>query len=287
MAAAEGPTVQRRRLMAELRRAREVAGLRQDQVTAEMDWSHAKLIRIEGGRSGVSTNDLKALLALYDVTDPARVTELVELAKVSRKRGWWGKYKTLLPTAYTDYIAFEAEASSIRSFQPLGVFGLLQTEEYARALIREAALRELSEEEIDAKATARMTRQETLSREEPPRVGVVLGETVLRQVVGGCEVMTRQLRHLVDLSRRPRLTIQVLPFRAGAHPGMAGPFALLEFPGPVGADFVYLENALGGVCLEEPTEVRQHELMFNYLTRMALSPDDSVALITKVANEFT
>lgn len=283
MAAAEGPTVQRRRLMLELRSMREAAGLKQDQVTEAMDWSPSKILRIEGGRSGVSTNDMRALLVLYGVEGEDRRAELVELAQMSRKRGWWGKYRTVLSTAYTDYIAFEAEASSIRGFQPLVVPGLLQTEEYAKAVFRESALRELSEEEIDARLAARMARQESLTQRESLRLGLVLGEPVLRQMVGGPEVMRRQLQHLVRLSQRPKLAIQVLPFGAGAHPGLSGSFMILEFPGSVGADFVYLDNALGGVCLEDTAEVRQHGLTFEYLARMALSPDDSVALITRAA----
>ncbi len=287
MASGEGPTLRRRRLRAELRKAREAADLTQEQVAKEMDWSTAKVIRIEAGRTGISTNDLRALLALYGVTDQQRVTELVELARGSRQRGWWSAYKGVLRSQYTTYISFEAEAAMLRNFEPLMVPGLLQTEEYARAVVREAALRELRPDEVDARVTVRMARQQVLSRDDPPRLCAIVGEAALRQLVGGPEVMRRQLQRLVEAGEQPKVTIQVLPFSVGAHAGMHGPFMILEFAEHTDDDVVYLENAVGGLYLEEQAEVKRYRLVFEHLRGMALSPDDSAALIAKVAREIT
>lgn len=282
-----GPSVRRRRLIREIRRLREAAGLTQEQVAKEMDWSLSKVIRIETGRSGITRNDLRAMLELYGDTDRDRVAELVEMARKSKERGWWSPYKDRLPSEYTDYIGFESEATTLRFFEPVMIHGLLQTEEYARAVVREAALREFTDDEVDARVEVRMTRQRILDGDKPPRVWVVLGEAALRQRVGGPEVMRRQLLRLAGRADRPRVRLQVLPFRVGAYPGMTGPFTVLGFPGPSDADIVYLEGAVGDLYLEEPQEIQRYSLMHEHLRAMALGPDESAALIARIAAEMT
>lgn len=286
MAPAQGVTVRRRRLRAELRRLREATGMRQERVAEAMDWSVSKLIRIEAGQVGISTNDLKVLLDLYEVRDPEQVRSLIEMAKRSKQRGWWTKYKESLPTQYTDLIVFETEASTLRCFEPLMIHGLVQTEAYSRAMIREAGLRELSAEEIDTRMTVRSYRRQVLAEDAPPRFQLVLGEAALRQVVGGRQTMRDQLRRLLEVAEQPRVSLQILPFSAGAYPVMTGPFWILEFPEHIDTDIVYLESAAGDLWLEEEAEIERYRLVFEHLRVMALSPDESVALIAKVAEEI-
>lgn len=283
----EGPTIKRRRLRAELRGLREAAGLKQEQVNEEMDWSPAKLMRIETGKVGVSKNDLKALLVLYGVTDSEEVARLVELARQSKQRGWWSAYTSKLPAKYADYIALEAEATELRNFQPLMVPGLVQTEAYARAVAREAALREFTAEEIDARVAVRLQRQEILVRDDPPRLWLVLGEAALRQRVGGPEAMRTQLHRLIETGEQRKVNLQVLPFGTGAHAGMTGSFTILDFPEVADAGVVYLEQAGGDLYLEEPDDVHRYTLMFEHLRGMALGPDESASLIARVADEMS
>ena len=205
------PIVQRRRLRSELRSARNRAGLTQGQVATAMDWSLSKVIRIENGSVGISKNDVEALLRLYHIDDKNQVDELVSLAKEARERSWWGKYRGIVSEGFLKYIEYEESASVIRSFQPLLVPGLLQTPEYARAVIGQLAGTAVPSKTEDL-VEVRLTRQEVLDRAEPPMLWHVVDEGVVRHLVGGPSVMRHQILHIIDVAARPNVSFQIIPF---------------------------------------------------------------------------
>jgi transcriptional regulator with XRE-family HTH domain len=287
------PTAGRRRLRTTLRRARDAAGLTQEQVAEAMDWSLSKVIRIETGGVGISTTDLRQLLMLYQITDPAAVSELVELARIGRQRPWWTRYKDVIPSGYLSYIGLEDESTALRCVNPNGMPGLLQTEEFARALadaswwttavggrLRPAPA--VAEERADL----RMIRQrEVLHRANPPEITAVLDEAVLWRQVGGAEVLVRQLRHLITLGSELHITIQVLPFTAGML-NMVSPFVILEFSDPADTDVVYAESAFEHIVLDEPADVETYRRVFARVQAASLPPAESLALIARVAGEL-
>jgi len=292
MAEAEAPIVQRALLTSELRRLRASAHLGQEEVATTLDWSLSKLIRVEGGTVGISTTDLKALLHLYGVTDEARIAELVELARVARTRGWWTTYKNVRNQGYLNYVGYETSASIIRMAQGLLIPGLLQTEDYAWALTPEYA--EGENEVVRDLVELRLERQEQLfNRDRPPTQIYVLDEAAIRRRVGApkdYDLMPAQLRHLVDHASQPNVTIEVIPFEAGAHFGMQGPFALLAFDGELG-DVLYLESVRrGDLTLADqassPLITRYHEA-FEQLRQISLGPEESIKLIKQVAEEMS
>jgi transcriptional regulator with XRE-family HTH domain len=253
MSTGQSAAVQRQRLRIELRKARDKARHTQRQVIEAMDWSPFKLIRIESGEVGISVNDLHALLRFYGVTDRRRVDELVALAKGSRKQPF-SDYKHVLSKDLLKYLALEASASMIRSFEPQLVSGLLQTEEYARAVLKEYAF-DLSEEDQERIVQARLERQELLDHDEPPEMFFILDEAVIQRWVGGPGVMRKQLERLKELAVRPRVSVQIMPFTAGGHIGLRGPFALLSFEDPTVDDVLHLENPRGDVTfVDDPEE---------------------------------
>lgn len=289
MTTIEGPTVRRKRLRTELRRVRESAGLTQEQVASSMDWSLSKVIRIENGAVGISTNDLKALLDLYGVTESERVSNLVTLAQSARvrERAWWSGFRGLISSAYLTYIGYEAEAVAISYFHCGLVPGLLQTEAYMRAIMQDSPLTSIDEQAIETLVRIRLCRQRNvLDRPAPPELTAVLDESVLRRVVGGPTVMRDQLRHLQQLAKQPRFTLQVLPFTAGAHPGINGPFAIFEFADVRDADVVYLEGGPNTVFLrEEEDQVVLYRDVLDRLRELSLSPRDSLDLVAAIVDD--
>ena len=241
----------RRRLTAELRRLRSQARLTQRQVAEHLDWSPSKVIRIEQGTVRIGVTDLQALLNLYQVTDAAAVAELTTMARESKKLPF-AEYRDVVSAETLRYFQYEANAAVIRQVHPLIVPGLLQVEEYSRAVL-EAYPR--SPNDVDKIVDSRKERQELLERPEPPEAFFVLDEGVLRREVGGARVMARQIDHLVRMAQRPRVTIQVIPFAAGAHSALAGPFVHLEFPAENDPDVIFVENALGDTLFRDDEEI--------------------------------
>ncbi|WP_007024754.1 helix-turn-helix domain-containing protein [Saccharomonospora iraqiensis] len=281
MTRGHGPTVRRRRLAGELRRLREAAQLTIDDVADRLECSASKVSRIETGQVGVTPRDARDMLELYGVTGDEQEA-LVQLAREARKRGWWHAYNEVFTGAF---VGLEADASSLRAYQALLVPGLLQTERYARAVIR--AMRPGAEEsEIERRVAARRARQRLLSEESPPEYWAVVDEAVLHRVVGGPEVMAEQLSRLAEAARSPHVTVQVVPFGAGAHPGMEGPFLILGFPEQADPDVVYVDSTSSGLYLEMESDVRRYARMFDHLRAAALKPDDSVDVITGAAWRF-
>jgi transcriptional regulator with XRE-family HTH domain len=289
MAEVQGSVIQRGRLTRELRRIRKDAGMTQEQVAAAMEWSLSKLIRIEGGGVSISVSDLKSLLTHYQIADENHVEELVGLARAARQRSWFTAFRDITSPQYVTFVGYEAAASVIRQFEPTLIPGQLQTEEYARAVTLEYAA-----DRVDKMVEIRIRRQEVL--EEPGRLFFfILDEAAIRRQVGAPTnrgIMRRQLRKLIEISRQPNITLEIVPFSAGVHPGMKGPFTLLEFPGD-DEDVLYLENARGGasnpsvLLTGEDPQILAHREAFERLREQSLGPKESIELISRVAESMT
>ena len=272
------PTGRRRRLGAELRRLREDAGLTIDRVAATLECSPSKVSRIETGQVGASPRDVRDMLGLYRV-DPGRREALVQVAREARQRGWWQKFVDV-PDGVPAYVGLEAAATSIDVYMTLIVPALLQTPDYARAVIG-AVRPDLPRSEIDRRVELRMRRQGLLDQERPPRMRVLLDDTVLRRPVGGAAVMAAQRRRLLADADRPAVTIQVLEVAAGAHAGMDGPFTIFGFPAAAERDVVALDSAADALYLEETEDVARYRRVFGLLLPAARSPEASAALIAR------
>lgn len=272
-----------RRVAGELRRLRARSGHSCATVGTALGISASKISRIETGRIGLQADEVAALLGFYQVAKPQR-EELLELLRRAAEPGWWQVQGSRLPKLWQELIDFERSATAIVNYEPLVVPGLLQSADYAGALIH-AANPALSEDEVENRVAARTARQALLGRPRPPRLLVLLEEGVLRRVVGDAGLMRRQVRHLEDAATRPNVTIQVVPTAAGAHPGLEGPFVILEFDGD--PTIVHLETRRGSAFLDEDDDVAETMLALQHLQRIALSSDDSLALLADVARELT
>ncbi|MFI7341788.1 helix-turn-helix domain-containing protein [Streptomyces sp. NPDC050085] len=281
------PTMRRRMLGAELRKLRERQGLTGDEVAEQLKWHPSKISRIEGGRSGLRPHEVKDLLDLYEVEDAETRTGLETLAREGKRRVWWQPYNDVLTPRYLDYISFEAEASSARSFETTLVPGLLQTPDYARAVIR-ALKPERAPDEVNALVDVRLGRQNSaLNREDPLQLWAIMDESVLRREVGGRDTMNRQLKRILDASEQPNVTLQILPFGAGAHAGMLGPFVILGFPVQADLDVVYSEGLASSVYLERDDDRIAYGRTFDRLMAASLDVDPSRDMIASLVREQT
>ncbi|MGI8446939.1 MAG: helix-turn-helix domain-containing protein [Streptosporangiaceae bacterium] len=278
--------VERRRLRADLRRARQDAGLTQDQVAAEMDWSLSKIIRIETGSVSISTNDLRALLRLYGISNSVRVQELVDLAKTARQSSWWSRYRGSVPPVFFQYLEYEAAASVIRHYESYLVPGLLQTRDYGETVIAEYK-GNFTSKTIQTRLEIRMTRQDLLAQAKPPRLYFVLDEAVIRHVMGDERVRDEQIQKLIDMARKPAVTIEVVPFSAGLHRGLGENFTMLEFRDTADDDVLYFESARDALFSHGDTnEVILYREVFEELRGMSLGPKRSLAFLAKVQDEI-
>jgi transcriptional regulator with XRE-family HTH domain len=281
----QNPTLRGRRLATELMRHREASGLSREEAARQLEWSTSTIFRIETGRSRPQPGNVRVLLDLYGVTGPER-DGLIQLARDARQPGWWHSFRDVLPNPYEVYIGLEAGTTSIRNFEPVVVPGLLQTADYAREIFRNGPI-ELDPDEVERLLEVRLARQKILARDDRPRLWAVIDEAVIHRVVGGNEVMHRQLRHLADAAQQGKTTIQVVPYRAGAHAGTTGPFVILDFPEATDPTVVYVETLAGDIYLEDRSDVSRYTLAFDRLRAAALHPDDSVQLIEQMASGFT
>jgi transcriptional regulator with XRE-family HTH domain len=281
MASKPSPTMLRRQLGVELRRLRDRAQRTVADVAGELGWSESKLSRIETASTGIRNPDLERLLTLYGVADKER-TKLLALSGQARQRAWWEAYGDVLPNAYETYIGFEAEASAIFTYEAQVVPGLLQTSEYANAVIHADAIYD-NPDVVGQRVAVRKARQAVLTRDPPPTLWAILDEAVLRRPIGGPDVLRRQMLRLVEASGRPTVTIQVLPFSVGAHRALAGSFIILEFPAAPDPPLVYSEGMTGGVFRSKSEEVNSYRMSFAALRGAALPPDESVELIAAAA----
>jgi transcriptional regulator with XRE-family HTH domain len=277
--------VRSRRLAFELRRLREAAGLTREQVAEETGINPATLYRHETATSSSrpQRRTMIALLNVYGVTDQQRA-DLLALSREADVQGWLRPHHAELPEHYTAYIGFEAEARSVRNYESLFIPGLLQTEDYARAVIR-GNLPMVSQTEIDQRVQARIERQGVLTKQNPLQLWAVLDEAALHRQVGGPDVMRRQLRRILEALHEPQVTVQVIPYSVGAHAGMPGSFVLMDFPDPADPEIIYIDSMAGDLFLEAEAEVRRYTLVFDNLRAVALSPDDSASLIESLAPE--
>lgn len=267
----------------ELRRARTKADLTQQQAAKALEWSLSKLIRIETGAVGVSVTDIKAMLDLYQVTDEALITALIEAARGSRGQSWWSRYRDVVSPQLALYLANEAIAAEIRVFHPYLIPGLLQTDEYAY----EVLLPRTGAERARRLAETRVERRETIwEQPESPEMSFVLCEEALHRWIGGPAVMRRQLQQLLDFAARPRTSVRVVPFRAGAHAGLNGPFVLLSFE-DFDEDLIFFEGAAGDMITRDDRElIADYATQFEAIRELALPDDQVSALISELAGKF-
>lgn len=275
------PTVRLRRLASELRGLRSAAGLTREDVSEQTGINSATLYRIETAKVRPQRRTLLTLLDKYGITDTDRRTEMVALSRQATELDWLHRYESELPEAHLTYISFEAEARSIRNYESLFVPGLLQTEQYARAVIA-GGLPFASRDEVEHRVEARMRRKPFLARTPPLQLWAILDEAVLRRQVGGPTVMAAQLAALLEAAEAPDITIQVLPYSVGAHPGMAGSFAVMDFPSPADPELVYIDSMAGDLFLEREPDVRRYTRIFEHLRATALNPADSLRLISGI-----
>jgi transcriptional regulator with XRE-family HTH domain len=271
------PTGRRQRLGAELRRLREEAGLTIDRVAEALECSQSKVSRIETGQVSATPRDVRDMLKLYRVDD-ARREAMVRVAREARQRGWWQKFVDV-PDGVPAYVGLETAATSIDIYMSLIVPALLQTADYAKAVIG-AVRPDLPPAELDRRVELRLRRQALLDQERPPALRVLLDDTVVWRPVGGPEVMATQRRRLLEDAQRPSVTLQILPLEAGAHAGIDGPFTLFGFPAPE-RDVVALDSAADALYLESPEDLRRYRRVFERLLPAALTPEASVALIAR------
>jgi transcriptional regulator with XRE-family HTH domain len=281
-----GPTVRRRRLGSELRRLREDHSIKLEEVAERLGVAASTLSRIETGKAPTKSVYLTAMLEMYGVTDPAQRQVLVDMAREGHRKGWWSVYDDVLPTGFGIYVGLEAEAAGLRAFESDAVQGLFQTPDYARAILREVQVRD-TDEQVERLVDLRMKRQEVLERNPPLDVWMILDEAVVRRTIGGPGVMAGQLARLVEESKKPNVTLQVLPFETGSHAGLRGPFSILEFPERADADVAYVESVAGIIYLEKEREVRTCAEAFDRLRAAALSPGQSSDLIFEAAKDLS
>lgn len=278
------PTVRLRRLAAELRRLRTDAKLSRDETMEQTGINAATLYRIERAKARPQMRTLIALLDLYRAEDQHR-EYLTNLCRDAVNQGWFRQYHAGLPEEYTAYISFEDEAERVRNYESLFLPGLLQTEDYARALIR-GVLPTATEDEVEDRVHARMGRLAVLAKKSRLKFWAVVDEAALHRVVGGPEVMLGQLDHLASAVNEPNITFQAIRYSAGAHPGMPGQFSILEFADPMDTDLIYVENPAGDSFLESEAEISRFRATFDTLVAVAASPTDSVSLLADAAREI-
>ncbi|MEU0071984.1 helix-turn-helix transcriptional regulator [Streptomyces sp. NPDC006332] len=281
-----GPAVRRRKLGAELRSLRSGTGLTSGEAARLVGWHQSKVSRIETGASGVKPADVRLLLDAYGVRDAQLRELLLVLAGSDESAGrhhWWHAYRGVLPPTYRDFISLESQASEMRTLETSVVPGLLQTAQYARAVTR-AAVDGLDEERVDALVEVRLARQDVLRSQPPLALDAVLDEAVLRREVGGPEVMKRQLERLLEAARLPQVRLQVLPFAAGAHIGVTGPFVIFSFSSTSDLDVVVLDHLTSSLYLERKEDLQAYTEAFNALQFHALSPEDSLDYIAAIGD---
>ncbi|WP_406008369.1 helix-turn-helix domain-containing protein [Streptomyces sp. NBC_00637] len=283
MASNVNPTVRRRRLGQELRRLRELKGMTAEEVAERLLVSQSKISRLENGRRSISQRDVRDLCGVYEVEDQRMVDSLMEMAKDSRQQGWWHAFGDV---PYSVYIGLETDAASLRVYDPQVVPGLLQTRQYAEALIS-GALPEAPPADIEKRIQVRLRRQERISTADNPlRLWAVLDEAALRREVGNRQVMIEQLDYLLEMSQLPHVTVQLIPFTMGAHPGVSGQYAILEFPDAADSSVVYIEGVTSDLYLEKPQDVQKYSVMYEHLRAQALNADQTREFIAKVAKDY-
>jgi hypothetical protein len=251
-----------------------------------MEWSLSKMNRIEKAKSGISTNDLKVLLPLYGITDKKRTEELVALARAARQGPWWKRFRDVAPPGLLELIDHESAASAVSQFETIFVPGILQTEEYASAVLHVFYGEKSTPEKVATLVDLRTRRRELLSSEYAPKFSVVLDESVIHRIVGSPAITSRQLVHLVNVAELSNVTIQVVPFTAGLHPGMKGPFEVVQFEDAPDENIVFLEGPRSDSIIDDPKETQSYLAAFEHIAEISLGPSDSVNRLRQTAAEM-
>jgi transcriptional regulator with XRE-family HTH domain len=283
--AGSGPTVRRMLVGAQLRRLRTDKGITREQAGEAIRASEWKIHRLENGQVGFKERDIVDLLALYGVDDPAEVVEFVILAREANAPGWWHHYGDLLPQWFRAYIDLESAATLIRTYEGQFVPGLLQTEDYVRAVVGGGHLEDLPEE-AEHRVQVRLGRQTLLERRHAPRLWAVVDEAALRRPVGGPKVMRAQLERLMEASELPNVTLQVLPFAAGAHPAMVGAFSVLRFADQELPDIVYVEHLNNATYLDKRDEVERYLDVMESLCVGSEPPAKTAEFLDKILDKL-
>lgn len=283
---ASSPTVWLRWLSHEMVRLRKEVGLERGDVAKELRCTTQKIGHIETAHTPPQVKDLKdVLLQLYKVPEE-RWPYYLQAARDAKKKGWWQKHQDSMPTWFSLYVGLEQGASELYLWDPLLFHGLLQTREYMAAVQRGGSP-ELPDAEVERIVNVRLNRQSILEADEPPRLWMVIGEAALRTNIGGPKVMRAQLEHVLDVAKHPRVTVQMLPLEAGAHPGLRGPVTIMGFPTEGHARVVYLEYRTGSLYLDDASEVNDYQISFEHLRGQALSPAATRKRIAAIAEELT
>ncbi|WP_208036713.1 helix-turn-helix domain-containing protein [Streptomyces cyanogenus] len=265
-------------LGSQLRRLREARGITREKAGYSIRASESKISRMELGRVSFKTRDVEDLLTLYGITDEAERESLLSLAREANVAGWWHSYTDVLPSWFPTYVGLEGAAALIRAYEVQFVHGLLQTEEYARAVVRRG-MKGASTADVERRVALRLERQKYLLAENAPEFHIVLDEAALRRPYGDREVMRGQLQHLIDISERPNVRLQVMPFSFGGHAGESGAFTILSFPESDLSDVVYLEQLTSALYLDKREDVAQYEQALKELQQDSPGPDESRDLL--------
>jgi len=280
-----GPTVRRLVVGSQLRRLREAAGITRDAAGYAIRGSESKISRLELGRVSFKQRDIIDLLRLYGIAeDDERVDALVTLAEEANQPGWWHRYDDVMAKWFQTYIGLEEAADYIRTYEIQFVPGLLQTEDYARAVVSVGSPQD-SDREVEAKVKVRMERQRILDRDRPPTIWAVIDEAALRRPIGGRRVMRGQIEHLLDLMKRPNISVQVVPFRQGGHAAESGAFTILRFDGEDLPDVVYLEQLVSALYLDKREQVDRYAQTMVRLTGEAPPPEDTADLLARILEQ--
>ncbi|MGI5274419.1 helix-turn-helix domain-containing protein [Nonomuraea sp. CA-218870] len=280
-----GPTALRILLGSQLRKLRESKGVTREEAGHLIRGSESKISRMELGRVGFKERDVADLLTLYGVTDDKARDAVLDLVATANEPGWWHRFNDILPTWFQAYVGLEEAATRIRTYEVQFVPGLLQTKEYARAVVT-AGSAGLSPDEISRRVDLRLERQRLFDKPDGPIFWAVIDEAALRRPIGGAEVMRAQIEHLIDLMRQPSITIQVMPFSFGGHSAEGGAFAILRFPDNDLPDVVYVEQLASALYLDKREDVDRYSEVMERLCAVSTTPDETVELLRAIADEF-
>jgi transcriptional regulator with XRE-family HTH domain len=284
-AAAGGPTVLRMLLGAQLRKLRENAGISREDAGYEIRASGSKISRLELGRVGFKERDVRDLLTLYAVTDPADRRLLLDLARKANLPGWWHRYSDLLPGWFQPFLGLESAAATIRAYEAQYVPGLLQTHDYARAVVM-ISHGTAAPDEVDRRVALRMHRHDLLTRGDAPQLWAVVDEAVLRRHIGGPPVMRGQIAALIEATKLPNVRLQILTFTAGGHAALGGAFSLLRFPDQDLPDVVYVEQLTGALYLDKRDDVEEYAAAMELLCIQAQPPAHTVDILETILRDL-
>ncbi|WP_024803354.1 helix-turn-helix transcriptional regulator [Nocardia sp. BMG51109] len=276
-----GPTALRIAVGGQLRKLRESRGISREDAGEHIRGSHAKISRLELGRTGFKERDIRDLLTLYGIVDPEEREPFLDLVRKANEPGWWQRFGDLLPQWFETYIGLEHAAESIRTFEAQLIPGLLQTEDYTRAVVSLG-----HGKDAPRRVELRRRRQEVLERSGGPGLWAVIDEAVLHRAIGGRAVLRGQLEHLAELSNRKNLTIQVLPFEVGGHGAAGSSFTMLRFAEPELPDLVYLEHLTSALYLDRPRDLEMYRQVMDTLSMQAATPEQSRQILLKRATEL-